>query len=244
MSGPASSPEATAASVPAQIIKGGGAGAPVTGDLDCDKVLAQFSPPIVCGTYNSVSSQRQQDVAENGNSSPYKSQQSEHFVPNSNLKNGPGRSGDNIPGGGDYTEGTGFTYNVYDDQCQGTEHKWLTDAERQFAQQLEGETPPNNASLNEWLDHMEGKTAEMLDDDNLQRQVGQGARSRIKDAQNKSKEERKKLAKDAAKCLRMQAEAQFKKQGVALSTPLRNGQAGGLPPAAPAASMGGGGGAV
>jgi hypothetical protein len=228
--------------VPAQVILAGGAGVANFND-ECAKVFAAFSPPIVSGTYSSVSSQRQADVAENGSDSPYKNQQSEHFVPNSNLKNGPGRGGENIPGGGDYSEGTGFTYNVYDDQSQGTEHKWLTDAERQYAQELEGQTPPQNASLNDWLDRMEGKTAEMLDDDGLQRQVGQGGRSRIKDAQNMSKEDRKKLAQAAAKCLRLQAEAQFKKQKVSPGTPLRNGQAGGLPPPAPPAAMEGGGGA-
>lgn len=200
-------------------------------DSECAKVFAAFSPPITAGTYSSVSSQRQADVNQRGDKSPLKDQQSEHFVPNSNLQAGPGRTGPTIPGGGNYTEGTGFAYNVYDDQLEGTEHKWLTDMERDFAQKLENQVPPKNATLNEWLDHMEKTTADGLEK-KLERKAGEGVkRSRIKDAKKLSPKQRKKLAQAAAKCLRTMAEKQFAKKGVSGDTPLRNGQAEGAPPA-------------
>jgi hypothetical protein len=84
VSGPTPSPQVSAAMVPAQLILKGGAGV-ANFDSECAKIYAAFSPPIVSGTYSSVSSQRQEHVAEHGSNSPYKSQQSEHFVPNSNL---------------------------------------------------------------------------------------------------------------------------------------------------------------
>lgn len=214
--------------VAAQVVLAGGAGA---GSAECASIYAQFNPPIVSGTYSSVSSSRQEHVREHGDASPFKNQQSEHFIPNSNFMEGPGRTGPTVPGAGNYSEGTGFTYNVYDDQSQGTEHKWLTDAERDFATRLESQG--QNATAGEWLDNMEGETEKMLDNENLQRTKGGEPRSRINDAKSKSAAERKALAKAAAKCLRMEAEQQLKKQGVSLDTPLRNGQAGGRPPAAP-----------
>jgi hypothetical protein len=232
----------TSGMVQAKVVKAGGAGAAADENLDCAAVYAQFDPPIVAGTYSSVSSQRQEANADQGAESPFQKQQSEHMVPNSCLQESRGVNSSNIPGASNYTEGTGFTYNVYDGQSQGTEHKWLTDEARDFAQQLEEEG--RNAPLSEWLDKAEQNCAEMLDSDNLVRTKGGQARSRIKDAQNKTPEERKALAQKAAKCLRMAAEAQFAKQGVKPPTPLRNGLAGGAPPPAPPAAGAQGGGAM
>jgi hypothetical protein len=93
---------------------------------------------------------------------------------------------------------------VFDDQRQGTEHKLITDTEREFAQELEG--AKKNATLKEWLDMEEKNMAETLPTDD------------------------KELAKAAAKCLRMEAEKHFAEQGVDPNTPLRNGQARGKPP--------------
>jgi hypothetical protein len=222
--------------VPAVVVKAGGAGVP--SEEECNQIYAKFDPPIQTGTYRSVSESRREDVREQGDDSPFRNQQSEHFVPNSNLQTTRGDSSTNIPGADGYSEGGGFCYNVYDDQVQGTEHKWLTDVERDFSNELENGAPPRNATVDEWLDKMEDSTAQMLDDEELQRRPGEEGRSRIRDAENMSPEDRKKLAQAAAKCIRNEAQKQFARQGVALNTPLRNGQAGGAPPP-PSAPMAG-----
>lgn len=232
----------TAGMVQAKVVKAGGAGVAGAENLDCAAIYAQFDPPIVAGTYSSVSNQRREDNNELGSKSPYRSQQSEHMVPNSCMQEVRGDNASNIFGADDYTEGTAFAYNVFDGQSAGTEHKWLTDESRDFAQQLEEQG--KNANVSEWLDKAEQNCSEMLDSDDLVRTKGGQARSRIKDAKNKTPKERKALAKKAAKCLRMAAEAQFAKQNVSLSTPVRNGLAGGAPPPAPAAGGSVGGGAM
>jgi hypothetical protein len=210
---------------PAQIVLAGGAG--VDFAAKCAKVYAEFDPPIVTGSYSAVSRARQEANAEArnaGTKSGFENQQSEHMCPNCNLQSSRGDSSTNIGGASGYTEGGGFTYNVYDDQSQGTEHRWLTDAECHFADTIAARDKP--ASIGEWIDHMGDQAAEMLDSDDLVRDTGGEKRTRIKDAKNKTPEERKKLAQDAAECLKMEAKQQFANQKVKEDTSTRNGLAG------------------
>ncbi|ABC33017.1 hypothetical protein HCH_06372 [Hahella chejuensis KCTC 2396] len=94
--------------------------------------------------------------------------QREHFVPHScfmersrNAAAKEARSAVPIRRAfGRYTEGDAITYFVYDDQSQGTEHRYLTEAEEQFGQMLEAEG--RYATVTEWLDHMEYITAMSL----------------------------------------------------------------------------------
>lgn len=218
-------PQASAAMVPALIVLAGGGGAGL--DTECAKIYAQFDPPIITGTYSSVSSQRQEanrQAASSGSTSGFENQQSEHMVPNTNFQSTRGDSSTNIANAGEYSEGSGFCYNVYDGQSQGTEHRWLTDAEIAYADRVKA--GKSEGTLKGWLDEMEGKASEMLDREDLQRTKGGDKRSRIKDAKKKTKEERKKLAEAAAKCLRLQAERQFQKQKVKPEIKLDNRLAG------------------
>lgn len=211
MGKPKKAPQAGAAMVQAKIVKAGGAG---LADAECAAIFAQFDPPIVVGTYDSVSSARRSDVAENGKSSPMYNSQSEHQCANSCFQSTRGDSGSNIPGCSNYTEGGAPAYNLYDDQSAGTEHKVMTDAAREFMQ-----TNPD-ATLGDYLDHMEKKTADMLEDESVQRKSGESGRSR---STAKDKKKRKELAKKAAACLKQHAERTYEKMGIGRDQPLRNG---------------------
>jgi hypothetical protein len=192
VSDPKASPQAGASSTPAQIVLAGGAG--VDFDSECAKIKAQFNPPIVSGTHSDL-----KEVRPPG----YERQ---HIVPTSNL-HVEGRSGPRIPGCDGYSTGTGWCYLVFDNQREGTEHKLITDTEKNFAQKLEGDE--KHGTLKEWLDMEEKNMAKTLPTDD------------------------KELAQKAAKCLRMEAEKHFAEQGVSPDTPLRNGQALGEPPPQP-----------
>lgn len=91
--------------------------------------------------------------------------QAEHIIPNSCFLMGAGRHGTPVPGAALYKEGTALTYWVEDDQSHGTEHKLLTDREREFAQYCvtHGQSP----TLQDWLAYMESVTAETLKKRNL-----------------------------------------------------------------------------
>ena len=213
--------KASAAMVPAQVVLAGGAALTADIQSNCDKVLAQFDPPIIVGTYSSVSSDRQAANQADPNS-PYRNGQSEHGVANSAFQGERGVNATNVPGAPGYSEGGAFAFSVYDGQSAGTEHKWLTDAAKDFHEGLEAQG--KQGTLKDHLDQSQKNWEKSLDE-NLQRGKGENPRSRIKDAEKKSKKERQDLAKAAAKCLRMMAEAAFKKQKISLSTKLRNGLA-------------------
>src|SRR5215469_10331767 len=136
----------TAAMVQAKIVLAGGAGVAGAVSLACQKVFAQFDPPIVTGNYSDVRAAN----AAAGNGC-----QAEHHVPNNCFQSDRGNSASNVSGAENYSEETGFCYNVFDDQSQGTEHKFLTDAERAFSQSnaLDGE----DKTLGQWLDKMENE---------------------------------------------------------------------------------------
>ena len=142
--------------------------------------------------------------------------QREHFIPNSCFMAGPGRTGKTVPGAENYTEDQAITYFVYDNQTTGTEHKFLTDAERAFAKKLEAQG--KQASLEEWLDQMEGVTAEMFAAQQIAIAPGEtGPWFSPEDANL------------VARCIRKEYEAQMEKLGISLDTALRNGLAGGAP---------------
>lgn len=215
--------QAAAAMVQSKIVKGGGAG---LADPECAAIFAQFDPPIKPGTYDSVSKERRADVDAKGKKSRLRNSQSEHQIANSGFQGTRGDISTNVHPNASYSEGAAPAYSLYDDQTVGTEHKVMTDAARDFMQKN-----GNNATVGDYLDHMEKKTAEMLDDDSVKRAAGEkSGRSRIKNADKMTKAERKKLAEKAAACLKQHAERVYKELGIKRSDKLRNGF--GSPPAA------------
>lgn len=152
--------------------------------------------------------------------------QREHFLPHSNFmersrnaKSGESRSDVPIRSEfGDYTEGDAFTYFVYDDQSKGTEHRYITDVEKQYAQSLnkKGEF----ATVTQWLDHMESATAKMFSDINVEISEGvTGARIPADDAA------------DVAKAIRIEYENQLDILRVDKSAKMSNLVGGGDVPA-------------
>lgn len=216
MSEPKGSPQAGAASVPLQVILAGSAA--MTFDEACAQIFQEFDPPIVTGTYSSVSRQRQaanKNAKANNTTSGYENCQSEHYVPNSVMQYS--RGGQNISGGGSYTEGSAFSYSVYDDQSAGTEHKWLTDRAKKDAAAL-----GDNPTLADQLDSAKQRSKDGLLE-KLQREEGGEKRDRIKDSKNRTPEEREALAEAAAECLSQKAAEQFEKKGVSKSAQTRKG---------------------
>jgi len=192
--------------VPAQVVLAGRSGLTAAVQAACEKVYAQFDPPIVTGKYSSL------DIA--------KGQQREHGVANSAMQSERGKSASNVPDAPGYTEGGGFCFTVFDGQSQGTEHKWLTDAAKEFHEKLSAQG--KGGTLKEHLDQSQKNWEKSLKE-KLRRRKRQAPRSRIKDADKKTKKERDALAKAAAKCLRMEAEKAFSAQDVPMSAKCRAG---------------------
>jgi len=229
---PNSGPDAGPAMVPLQVILAGGGG--MSFDEACEKIFQEFDPPIVCGTYSSVSRKRQATNREQGDASQYQDNESEHLIANSAFQGTRGDNSTNIPGASKYTEGTAFAYSVFDGQAPGTEHKFLTDAARNYEKGLT--TNPTRgeriAAAKEW-------TKESLLREDIQRTKDGQPRSRVKDAKNRSKKECEDLAEAAAECLSQKAAKQFDKKNVGENTETRRGLAGGSSPEAPTSPGGG-----
>lgn len=102
--------------------------------------------------------------------------QREHGVPHSCFMEGSvagGESRANVPIGaafGTYNEGDAITYFVFDDQCKGAEHRYLTDVEKSYAKSLSD--AGEYATVTKWLDHMEKATAASLCMDTIERAPG------------------------------------------------------------------------
>ncbi len=110
---------------------------------------------------------------------------------------------------GDYNEGDAIIYFVYDDQNKGTEHRYLTDVEKDYGKKLneKGEY----ATVNDWLDHMEIETAKSLSMDSIERAPGV-YEPRIPEED----------ASDVAKAIRIEAELYFDNAGVDKNAPMAN----------------------
>jgi hypothetical protein len=224
MRDPSSSPQSAPAMVPLQVVLAGGTG--MSFDDACEKIFQEFDPPIITGTYSGVSRARQKTNAELGDASPYQNNQSEHMLANSAFQGERGVNASNIAGASKYTEGSAFSYSVYDDQSAGTEHKFLTGAAREFDQTVQGSPTVKDrlASAKEWT------TKSLLED--LERDTSGNKRSRIKDANKRTPKEREQLAEAAAECLAQKAAAQMAKKGIKPETPTRKGLGDGEAPAA------------
>jgi hypothetical protein len=186
----------TSASVPAKIIKGGGAG--TLSDEDCDAIFACFDPPIVMGPH--------EDMAKS------KEWQAEHVPPCSNF-HVKGRGGAKIHGCDNYSTAKAMTWLVEDGQKLLKEHQQLTKAMREFSKK------PGDKTLKQWMDEYQKATKDVL----KQRKVQDHAKGLNKDD----------LAAAAAKCIRDRVDKSYQGK-VEQTTLLRNGQAQGKPPAAPA----------
>lgn len=128
---------------------------PLTASLPVpdDSVFNDFDPPIELVTYSRSKTAARRGVRPDN-------VQAEHFVPNSCFIIGTGRKGAVVHGAGSYTEGRALTYWVDDDQKAGTEHKFLTDLERNFC--LTCESKGQFPTLNQWLEFMQWATTESL----------------------------------------------------------------------------------
>jgi hypothetical protein len=141
--------------------------------------------------------------------------QREHFIPHSNFQTrskqpDEKRSAVPIkPEFGTYSEADAITYFVYDDQSQGTEHRYLTDIEKEYASELE--KMEQFATVSQWLDHMEAETARSLSMETIERAPkAYEARVPIDDAA------------DVAKAIRIEYEEQLDRMGVDKNAPMAN----------------------
>ncbi|MGO3847541.1 MAG: RHS repeat-associated core domain-containing protein [Pseudoalteromonas prydzensis] len=102
--------------------------------------------------------------------------QREHFIPHSCFMERSKYAKEkrsNVPIGkdfGNYNEADAITYFVFDDQSKGTEHRYLTDVEKDYAKSLDKKG--EYATVNEWLDHMESETAKSLSMETIERAPG------------------------------------------------------------------------
>jgi hypothetical protein len=167
---------------------------------------------IVIGTYEALKEIRYETHRGIGKERKGKGKgyQREHFIPNSCFMAETKRTGKTVPGAEGYSEGEAITYFVYDNQSQGTEHKFLTDKERDFAQRMQKQE--KFATVNEWLDEMESATVDSLMNSGMKR-GGDPIRS-------KSLAEPE--AKLVAKCIREEYEAGLSKMNVKGDVKLGN----------------------
>jgi hypothetical protein len=138
--------------------------------------------------------------------------QAEHVPPCSNF-HVKGRGGAKIPGCANFSTAKAMTWLVEDGQKLLKEHQQLTQAMREFSKK------PGDKTLKQWMDEYEKATKDVL----KKRKVQKHAKDLNKDD----------LAAAAAKCIRDRVDKSFEGK-VAQTTLLRNGQAQGKPPAAPA----------
>lgn len=149
--------------------------------------------------------------------------QREHFLPHSNFMTRSKQAGEarsNVPIGeefGSYSEDDAITYFVYDAQKAGTEHRYLTDVEKNYARQLEARG--EHATVTQWLDHMEAETAKSLPLETIERADGEFV-GRIPDDD----------ATDIAKAIRIEYEAQLDRMGVNKNARMSNLVGGGSVP--------------
>lgn len=201
----------TAGSVQTFVIKGAGGAAGAT--MDCAAIFQAFDPPIEMGSHEEMQGSRA-------------NYQAEHVPPCSNFHDS-GRGGPRIPGCSNYNTGSAMTWNVFDGQCTGAEHKALTDAMRLFSKA--NEAASKNATLKEWMDEYEEATKKCLRDS--------------KTRKSDEKLDADDLAAAAAKCIRQAVDASLAGK-VDQNTPLRNGQARGKPPTQPPPALGSSGGSA
>ncbi|WP_028865915.1 hypothetical protein [Psychromonas aquimarina] len=141
--------------------------------------------------------------------------QREHVVPHSNFMSRsklPNEARANVPIAkefGTYNEADAITYFVFDDQSKGTEHRYLTDVEKNYAKSLHAQG--KFASANEWLDHMEGETAQSLSMDTIERSPG------VYEARIPKEE-----AQVVAKAIRIDTENYLDQAGVNKDAPMSN----------------------
>jgi hypothetical protein len=192
------------AMVPAQVIELAGGG--MTFDAACQKIFQEFDPAIETGSYNDVT-KRRRDRNRNNERSPSRNQQSEHFIPDSAMKGVDG-----------YSRGTAFSYNVYDNQHAGTEHKILTDFAREAA--AEGSATP---SLGEQIQRAKQRAYEQLKNEAYRRKGDKRKRSRVKDKEGRTEEDKDKLCQAAAECLAKQCADHYAKKDIDKKTPTKPG---------------------
>jgi hypothetical protein len=194
--------------VPLKLLLAGGAG--LTFEQRCAKILAEeFDPPIKTGTHSEV----RKKLEGKGST-----RQAEHIVTNASLQNARGGADNNIGSlaGSEYSSGKGPTYDVFDGQKVGAEHKAVTDAAREFEEAYAAKSGGLPPTLGERIDAAEKWTEKQLQE-KLKR--GRGPkRDRFNPKKKRTEKEKKKIAKFAAKCIAEQTRKQFKKLGVPLKT--------------------------
>lgn len=149
--------------------------------------------------------------------------QREHFLPHSNFATRsklPSEARNRVPIGeefGSYNEDDAITYFVYDGQKAGTEHRYLTDIEKDYARELEARG--EHATVTQWLDFMEAETAKSLPLETIERADGEFV-GRIPEDD----------ATDVAKAIRLEYEAQLDRMGVNKNAKMSNLVGGGSVP--------------
>jgi hypothetical protein len=111
----------------------------------------EFDPPVTVLTYKD-------SKAASRNGTRPQNVQAEHPIPNSCFMVGTGRTGATVPNVGVYCEGDALTFWVEDDQSHGTEHKFLTDKERELC--VECFNKKQFPTIEQWFRYMENNWKE------------------------------------------------------------------------------------
>lgn len=132
-------------------------------------------------------------------------------------------------GFGDLTEKNALCLFVDDAQKHGTEHKMLTDADRNFAKELKNADGGEQfKTINEWLDHKEKALQQMTEANHLKRPPSEAGSNRL-DGLNK--EQKSTMAKLAAHSVMQATRIHMKNLGADLNTRVSNRIArGAIPP--------------
>lgn len=117
-----------------------------------ERPMKFFNPPLKLFLYSKAKSMPKPNTTHDW--------QAEHPIPNSCFIVGTGRKGATVPGAGSYQESVAMCFWVQDDQSQGTEHKWITDYEREFAQYCYN--IKQFPSVEQWFQHMEAGWKDMI----------------------------------------------------------------------------------
>lgn len=192
---------------------------PPTGDncAECKLIYQAFYPPLVTIHYGDASDYRESNPL-------YAFHQAEHFIPNSCFLSGTRSSKTPMQGAPNYSEAKAPTYLIYDDQTQGTEHKHLTDKERDACQSAENQA--TFGTLEQWLNKMQAECASMLVDQ-LYRQGHRYVKQGVEAPRPRVLPfgvDPGKLAVAAAQCVRWEMERVYVDElKIPMTTLLRNG---------------------
>ena len=122
---------------------------------------------------------------------------------------------------GDYLEDNALSMFVDDAQKHGTEHRALTNADRDFAKDLRNKDGQDNfATLKEWIEHKEKALKNLFESDNLKRTQNNNISNRLDHITDKNEKERR--AGFTAKAIMQATKIHMHNLRANLNAPLSN----------------------